>query len=429
MANKRVVLLNNDNLTIVLESGEIIYFSPATVELYTAVKDATEQGVRDILIQAAEAEKHNALKQAMENAANEQVSKESMEKLIDIGGFIMNNSSLFLEGTPFPLPDSMIMQFSKCIISDKEIDNERIEALKNFWYLACLNPNEAAREGMHEFLERTDYKIMGNGMCLAYRKVVSNGADKELVAFISNQYMKIKTIRKQDPEDYFIYSFTETISQPVELEEGYYDDDEGEYVEPVMGEEPVEKTSYALIKAGESIPAHWVLTGNLTQLYLDLPDMEYSEFTDQRTKTFKIKIGQEVTMPREQCDSNGKNDCSAGLHLCTNLQDYASFGDVSLVCAFSPRNVVSIPESTTTKMRVCAYMPLAILEPGEERFLDDAYTLHMADEYAVEDLAKVREELMGKDLATMSYKQMDDLLSKLDIAKDVISNRIKQYQE
>ena len=57
--------------------------------------------------------------------------------------------------------------------------------------------------------------------------------------------------------------------------------------------------------------------GNLDELYDQLSGQDFSSsetvFTDAHTGTFRIKIGEEVSMPREDCDQNRNAQCSAGL--------------------------------------------------------------------------------------------------------------------
>ena len=58
------------------------------------------------------------------------------------------------------------------------------------------------------------------------------------------------------------------------------------------------------------------VVGNLSELYLNLSDVEVSTiYTDQHTRTFEIKIGEIVSMPRNKCDSVQENSCSRGLHV------------------------------------------------------------------------------------------------------------------
>lgn len=83
-------------------------------------------------------------------------------------------------------------------------------------------------------------------------------------------------------------------------------------------------------------------------------------YTDCHTRTFKIRIGEMVTMPREQCDDNQDVTCSRGLHLAN--QDWLKagyYGSQGLVCLCNPAEVVSVPHlDRYGKLRTCAYLPI-----------------------------------------------------------------------
>jgi len=72
------------------------------------------------------------------------------------------------------------------------------------------------------------------------------------------------------------------------------DDDEWEDCENCNGTGVVEEYEYTV-----DVPVdHGQKIGGLTELYLDLPNREENRFTDNWTKTFDIRIGQVVSMPR-----------------------------------------------------------------------------------------------------------------------------------
>lgn len=77
-------------------------------------------------------------------------------------------------------------------------------------------------------------------------------------------------------------------------------------------------------------------------------------FTDAHTHTFSIKIGEIVTMPREQCDEVQENTCSRGLHLGSKwwlTKNY--YGKQGLVCLCNPADVVAVPQWGLSYRNVC----------------------------------------------------------------------------
>ena len=89
---------------------------------------------------------------------------------------------------------------------------------------------------------------------------------------------------------------------------------------------------------------------------------EEGVYTDHHTHTFRIKIGEMVTMPREECDCCQENQCSTGLHL--SNRDWLTegyYGEVGLTCLCNPADVCCVPyDSEYGKLRTCAYMPIAL---------------------------------------------------------------------
>lgn len=82
-------------------------------------------------------------------------------------------------------------------------------------------------------------------------------------------------------------------------------------------------------------------------------------------------IGQELSLPMNMVDTNYRNQCSSGLHFCSEsyLSQYAGGGGVVLVLKINPKDVVAIPEDyNNAKGRAWRYTPIAILgSDGEAR--------------------------------------------------------------
>lgn len=83
-------------------------------------------------------------------------------------------------------------------------------------------------------------------------------------------------------------------------------------------------------------------------------------YTDAHTHKMSIRIGEVVTMPRENCDPVQENTCSRGLHLGAKwwLQK-GYYGNQGLVCLCNPADVVAVPPlDNYGKLRTCAYLPI-----------------------------------------------------------------------
>ncbi len=94
---------------------------------------------------------------------------------------------------------------------------------------------------------------------------------------------------------------------------------------------------------------------------------EKNVFTDHHSHTFKIRIGEMVTMDRNKCDTVQENTCSTGLHIGGRgwlKKNY--FGDTGLACLINPADVVAVPPyDDYGKLRTCAYLPMDIIHYDE----------------------------------------------------------------
>ena len=94
---------------------------------------------------------------------------------------------------------------------------------------------------------------------------------------------------------------------------------------------------------------------------------EENVFTDHHSHTFKIRIGEMVTMDRNKCDTVQENTCSSGLHIGGKgwlKKNY--YGDTGLACLINPADVVAVPPyDNYGKLRTCAYLPMDIIHYDE----------------------------------------------------------------
>ncbi len=176
------------------------------------------------------------------------------------------------------------------------------------------------------------------------------------------------------------------------------------------------------------------MIGNLTELYLDLPNRAENRFTDAHTRTFDIRIGRAVNMPMEQCRWN-TDDCGAeGLHFTSDEIHYVGCGDTSVLVLINPMKIVGIGES---KGRCWEYLPIMTVprEEATEILHDlDFNTLELDESYAVRELENL--EVKAKEGFTAEAKKYDfnlpalstvevlRIVKSLDEIKQEISKRI-----
>ena len=159
---------------------------------------------------------------------------------------------------------------------------------------------------------------------------------------------------------------------------------------------------------------------------------EEGVYTDHHSHTFKIKIGEMVTMPREKCDCDSSVSCSRGLH-CSSVgwlkRNY--FGNTGLACLVDPSQVVAVPKvDDYGKLRTCAYLPIKVIKYNE---YDDVIPLDVEDGFDCSYVTKViYEGLMGTEdspykitipnIKGINKESIQDKL--LDIAMKCVVDRV-----
>lgn len=144
-------------------------------------------------------------------------------------------------------------------------------------------------------------------------------------------------------------------------------------------------------------------------------------YTDHHSHTFKIKIGEMVTMPREKCDCDSNNECSRGLHCASkHWLNRNYYGNVGLVVLVNPAEVVAVPyNSSYGKLRTCAYLPIDKIEYGEDN-LPIPYPAE--DGFDCSYITKViYEGLMGTEVDTTYKIEIPNIPS---INKETITDRL-----
>ena len=159
---------------------------------------------------------------------------------------------------------------------------------------------------------------------------------------------------------------------------------------------------------------------------------EEGVYTDHHSHTFKIKIGEMVTMPREKCDCDSNVSCSRGLH-CSSVgwlkRNY--YGNIGLACLIDPSQVVAVPHiDNYGKLRTCAYLPIKVIKYNKN---DDVIPLDVEDGFDCSYVTKViYEGLMGTeespykiiipDIKGINKESIQDKL--LDIAMKCVVDRV-----
>jgi hypothetical protein len=453
------VMLINDALTIVMSDGSIMTKSDATEEDYQAVLTATSvadliQIVSDPEVVSERIEKEAEIKKM-------QALKKGIKLLADLPDFDVKGSSVYLAGTSRSLPQLLVEKFIEVVdrvsnepsteVFHTQLNNDdEYVSLKRFFMWCCLNPRAEVANELYRFLSENSFKITKQGFFVALRNVVTLHGSPELVHFISNSYNKVKAVWKKDPDDYTVFLengeyklvhndklyreeiLTDTTCQECWGDGEFYDDENERCTQctvcDVTGEvEEYEYTINVKVDHGEKI-------GELTALYLDLPNRHENRFTDDWTKTFDIRIGKVVNMPKEDCSWSTQSCAAAGLHFTSDQIHYVGCGDQSVLVLINPMKVVGIG---THKGRCYEYLPIMTV-PREEatKILHDSQfdTLQLDENYAIRELEsleqKVQEGFVAEsskyefNLPQISMSEIRNIAKSLDSMKAEISSRV-----
>ena len=325
------------SLTVLFDDGSLLTTNKCTDEMYETVLENqyNEEVVRNLL------------------TPNYQVMKEEIMNKQDMLDNFNKSEYLSVEGqsiyvrsiSNLSLPEDLAL----AIWNAEHADNlELLATYLNFWTLASMNLNPAARENLFWFLNRYGMSISASGLFVTYRNVKlhkegSAGCNftPDTVKFITDAFTNVRFKQKKSPKNYTV---------------------------GLIAGEHVCTTSENRIGEMEAV------YGELQALYDGLADETTGPvYTDGYTGKFRIKIGEPVTMARSLCDNNQNNTCSRGLHVAGKSWLQSNyFGDTGLRCLVNPADVVAVPpQDSYGKMRVCAYYPIGIVGYDENRRIVD----------------------------------------------------------
>jgi hypothetical protein len=448
----------NDVLTVILKDGSIISKHPATIDHFNLARGAEWEEELFAICSSSEGlqEKRKIEEEVKRNAA----LSEGIKSLIDFAEdeFEERDGALYMTGIDRSMPQLLIKEFIILFQEDWNDDevNERWEGLKRFWMWCCLNPRAEVADELFRFLKDNSFRITKQGFFVALRNVVTLHGGAELVHFISNSYNKVKAVWKKSPDKYEVFLqngdyklvheddlFEEetltTTTCPECLGEAGWEGDE--WNDEIDGYSWIEcpncegagdvdeytETRTWSINHGQNI-------GNLTELYLDLPNRAENRFTDDWTKTFDIRVGVPVKMPMEECNWSTQDCAAAGLHFTADQIHYVGCGDQSMLVLINPMKVVGIGQH---KGRCYEYLPIMTV-PREEAtsILHDLDfdTMQLDDTYAIQELEnlaeKVKEGFAAEakkynfNFPTINPKTVEKIIASLDEMKQVIGGRV-----
>lgn len=444
------VKLVNDVLTIVLKDGSIITKPGATADDFKRARACfTEDMLIDIV---ATQEVVQERKEREAEVKRFKAIHKGFELLSKFSHFKVVGNSVYLSGINRSLPQLLVERFIEIVDSyehysvqqteDLLLQNDEFVGLKRFFMWACLNPRVEVANSLFDFLSQNGMKITKQGFFVALRNVVTSHGSAELVHFISNAYNKVKAVWKKSPTDYHVFLengaykmvHTESMYTTKTVDCDYCDgtgimiDDDGDSNACDDGCE-----GSGLVEINVPID-NGQFIGNLTDLYLDLPNRAENRFTDNWTKTFDIRIGQVVSMPSEDCNWSTQDCATAGLHFAGHTAPYVLCGDITVFTLHNPMKVVGIG---TEKGRCWEYLPFMTtsVDEANEIMNDKEFDFLELDEaYAIRELENLAEKAKegfqtetGKhdfNLPSISVHEINNIVKSLEEMEMEIVNRV-----
>jgi len=316
------------------------------------------------------------------------------------------NGEVYLAGFNTPLPQLLID-----VIEEYTDNKYPIDAIINFWKLLMINPDKRVRNTLFNFIKIHDFSITDAGYMVVYKAVDYKDRvkrEKTFEEYVSNQVLHVKKDWKCSPKKYVVYKSNDSGEYgiaKVETVENWDEDDKGIEV-----------------------------MGNLGELYKAIFDGVIDDkstvpvYTDKHTHTMTIMLGKPVQQARKECNGDPAEDCSNGVHVgCTAYVN--SFGnncDAVLVCYVNPMNVISVPKSECSKMRVCEYFPVAVatykdqkIDVIEQKYFEDDYI-----NYEVEELEQLITKVQAEELPIEAAINSESETRSLEEMMKILSTRL-----
>ena len=436
----------NDVLTVVLNDGNIISKHPATADDFQRARNARNEV--DLFAVCMVQEVYDDKRSKEQEIEKMKALAEGAKKLASYPDYFeVRDGSVYVKGISRSLPPLLVEEFLLVISKHNPLValdyDDNFTALYNFWMWCCLNPRAEVADKLFNFLKKNSFKITKQGFFTALRNVVTIHGGTELVQFVSESYNKVKAVWKKSPDKYTV--FLEDGQYKIVHEDDLYDDEWTEcgycYGDYVPEEDRIEDSECPTC-SGEGgyddvvAKEYGEKIGNLTELYMDLPNRAENRFTDAHTGKFDIRVGQVVHMDPDKCRWN-TDDCGAeGLHFTSDEIHYVGCGDQSVLVLINPMKVVGIGES---KGRCWEYLPIMTVPRDEATSLLhdlDFDTLELDEEFTIKEMLGLKEKVVegftaeakkySVNFPTVSMEEVSNIVSNLNRMQFIISTRVNK---
>ena len=408
LIQKCIYNVGTRNIDVVFTDGDVI---SGAVEQYTyeQIRNATsKEEVLNLLIPKIKGNDYDIDKE--EEDIKTQIAP-IVSILSEIDDFEVVGEDVFLKGVKsIAIPSSIVAEFIRIvsemdknrekeygleyILKDADLEEE-YNSLLMFTYKLLLNPLSSSRQDCLNYVKKYDIKLTNTGNMIMYRRIVSvDNSNKDLIDFVSKQYLKVKSWKKS-PKNYEVF------------------DDNGLVI--IQREKRHDYNNHK---------------GNLAELYNNLSQLKENRYTDDYTRSYDIRIGEIYKIREEDIDINKHGSCGGALHIADGkVFNYNGFGDTPVVTLTDPRHVYKMDSGSNGKIGVKQMFIMAITEQDENgNYIDiDSQAVVNFDEiYHNQTIEELQNALQNKSFEPLSVgEEITNLTPKevIDINK-ILSERI-----
>lgn len=414
--NKIIYSVNTKNLTVITCDGDTFEAFNVEQDLISQLRDADNETIIRLLSPKVEVkpEEYNV----------EQEEKELVSNFLDIfegiDDFEVLGNSVYFKGIrSVEIPSLIVARFVELLqkrrdtevdvmtlekdFEDLDIIDTEYQTLKAFTLKLLLNPLQESRENALNFVRNFDIKMTNTGNLIMYRRIVAkSNSNKELIEFVSKQYLKVKSWKKS-PKNYAVGLRT----NGYELTKIALEDKDFKW----------EDIKHAFI-------------GNLADLYNNLSELKENRYTDDYTRSYDIRIGATYKINEEDIDLNKNGSCGGALHVADGKKfNYSGFGNTPVVCIINPMHIYKMDSGHSGKIGVRQMFIAAITtqnEDGNYEDIDSQDLVNFDEMYHTESIEELTQALQSKSLDATSVSTAMSEVSLKDVENitSLLKNRI-----
>jgi hypothetical protein len=402
--NKLIYNINNKSVIVITCNGDKFEGNNVEKEQLEQLRTANISEIINILTPK------QVVKEDLTEREEKEIVSNFLEVFKDSEDFDVVGKELYFKGIKtIPIPTLITARFVELVeslnnlkvpyfVEVEERLKEEYNSLKMFTLKLLLNPVEEARQDALSYINQYAVKLTSNGNMIMFRRIVSVAdTNKELVEFISKQYIKVKSWKKS-PSLYRV--FKEDIKR------------------------------FIIVNVNNKDQDYNNCLGFLDNLYKNLPTMEENRYTDNHTGTYDIRIGQTYKINEIDIDTNKRGSCGGALHVTTkDAYDYSSFGDTPVCVIVSPQHIYKMDSGCSGKIGVKQMFIASVTtqnEEGDYEDIDNQALVNFDEYYHNENMLELETSLKQKSLALVS---VDNIVSELSIPEvqnitELLKNRI-----